>query len=430
MFQPFNQNGNGGYSIPKPRTAYDAYLDSVTGQNRLNFIELSASVLHSYFCRDNTCARYGCSVMKTKRYHIETCEVNIRLCRICRQLLNIYDKHAKRCEEIGCRIPWCQVIRPRYLQKELAQSFMSMSAKLNVQYMANAAGCQSSGRQCYTMGSSMNPTTSNAGYQMAQMQKSNVNVYNQYAGLSSNSNANSSTLQENRSYVQTPTCSAGIQMQQSLQMKNTNIQSQNRLIQTEKKRESQQNHPNLAIGGSVPKTNYRSINDLLMPNKDVKRKLETQFVKMSGPSNEVIDETAVSIDDSTAKPSKRRTVIHSPVNINPNNIQTTEPGTSSASTTSSTSSVSFLSPTRNPRQIVNGSWRDSIKPEMRKILIERLKNTYFPSASTIDSHNGLFSLCAETAEKLIYHNAKTASNYFHGMAAKIYRTNDQIQLQV
>ena len=95
---------------------------SAEEERRLKIQRCVQNLVHASRCRDPTCQRASCAMMKRVVEHTKTC---MRRkgggCRLCRDFIHLCCYHAKLCSERECVVRFCRVIKLRIRKQHLEE---------------------------------------------------------------------------------------------------------------------------------------------------------------------------------------------------------------------------------------------------------------------------------------------------------------------
>lgn len=80
------------------------------------------SLLHAYRCQEQQCPQPRCLQLKEALNHMNNCEQKANgTCMKCKPLTGLHAWHAKQCNDVDCRIPFCSNIKTRLEQRQTVQ---------------------------------------------------------------------------------------------------------------------------------------------------------------------------------------------------------------------------------------------------------------------------------------------------------------------
>lgn len=79
-------------------------------------------LLHVHHCQDQQCTKPECLQLKNELIHMDKCEEKANgACERCKLLMRLYCCHAKQCNDVDCRIPFCSHIKANLQQQKTVQ---------------------------------------------------------------------------------------------------------------------------------------------------------------------------------------------------------------------------------------------------------------------------------------------------------------------
>ena len=83
-------------------------------------IVIERCLIHALNCKNVNCTLLSCKRMKQLIVHFRACEkLN---CVICKQFIALCCYHAKICNEIECKVPYCVTFKNKLEQRKMKQN--------------------------------------------------------------------------------------------------------------------------------------------------------------------------------------------------------------------------------------------------------------------------------------------------------------------
>ena len=115
--------------------------EGVSAERRENINRCVGHLTHAVDCGISSCDVLGCKKMKLVIQHTKNCRKArapnslMPVCMVCKQLISLCCYHAKSCQDINCRVPYCSGIKIKMslarIQEQMAQNLRRRGISLD-----------------------------------------------------------------------------------------------------------------------------------------------------------------------------------------------------------------------------------------------------------------------------------------------------------